>query len=136
MLVYVATSLDLSWFLGLFGSAEKKSHISDHINKVDESNSSRGYILLTIVIALVLLKFYWIGENREINSNTNEADEEEEEEAERSMDESNGDFHWAQQLSHWASEHRSEPQRDVIPCAFCGNSSTTRCARCKVARYW
>ncbi|KAI5420778.1 hypothetical protein KIW84_044565 [Lathyrus oleraceus] len=134
MLVYVATSLDLSWFLGLFGSAEKKSQISDDINKVDESNSSRGYILLTIVIALVLLKFYWIGENREINSNTNEADEEEEE-AERSMDESNGDFHWAQQLSHWASEHRSEPQRDVIPCAFCGNSSTTRCARCKVARY-
>ncbi|KAI5398703.1 hypothetical protein KIW84_064181 [Lathyrus oleraceus] len=69
MLVYVATSLDLSWFLGLFGSAEKKAHISDHINKADESNSSRGYILLTIVIALVLLKFYWTGENREINSN-------------------------------------------------------------------
>lgn len=102
MLVYVATSLDLSWFLGLFC-------ISDHSNEVDESNSSRGYILLTILIALVLFKFYWTGENKEVNSNINEADDEEEEQ---------------------------QPPRNVIPCAFCGNSSTTRCARCKVARYW
>ncbi|XP_058747270.1 uncharacterized protein LOC131620280 isoform X1 [Vicia villosa] len=126
MLVYVATSLDLSWFLELFGSTEKETPICDHGNKVDESNSSRGYILFTILIALVLLKFYWTGENKEINSNINEADDEEEE------PEYPADEH---QLSHRASEHRGASPRNVIPCAFCGNSSTTRCARCKVARY-
>ncbi|CAI8607019.1 unnamed protein product [Vicia faba] len=126
MLVYVATSLDLSWFLGLFGSTEKKAHICDHSNKVDESNSSRGYILLIIVIALVLLMFYWTGENKENNSNINEVDDEEEE-PEYPVDE--------QQLIPQESEHQGASSRDVIPCAFCGNSSTTRCARCKVARY-
>jgi len=133
MQVFVATSLDLiNWLLGLFGSSKKKVHISDHSNKIDESLSLPVYKLLAIVIGLVMLHLYWFGETKEINSNTNEV---EEEELDHPVDESEHDFVRDWQLSPRTSEHRGVSRRHA-PCAFCGDLSTTRCARCKVARYW
>jgi quinol-cytochrome oxidoreductase complex cytochrome b subunit len=133
MQVFVATSLDLiNWLLGLFVSSKKKVNISDHSNKIDESLSLPVYILLAIVIGLVLLHLYRFGENKEINSNTNEV---EDEELEHTVDESDRDFVWDWQLSPRTSEHGGAAKRNT-PCAFCGDPSTKRCARCKVARYW
>jgi hypothetical protein len=133
MQVFVATSLDLiNWLLGLFGSSKKKVHISDHSNKIDESLSLPLYILLITVIGLVLFHLYRFGENKEIDYNTNEV---EEEELEHPVDESDRGFIWDWQFSPWTSEHGGASSRHD-PCAFCGDLSTTRCARCKVARYW
>jgi len=133
MQVFVATSLDLiNWLLGLFGSSKKKVHISDHSNKIDVSLSLPLCILLTIVIGIVLLHLYRFGENKEINYNTNEV---EEEELEHTVDESDRDFVWDWQLSPRTSEHGGASSIHAS-CAFCGDLSTTRCARCKVARYW
>lgn len=130
MQVFVATSLDLiNWLLGLFGSSKKKVHISDHSNKIDESLSLPLHIFFIIVIGLVFFHLYWFGEN---NHNTNEV---EEEELEHPVDESDRDFVWDWQLSPRTSEHGDAAKRHT-PCAFCGDLSTTRCARCKVARYW
>ncbi|XP_024627920.1 uncharacterized protein [Medicago truncatula] len=129
MQVFVATSLDLiNWLLGLFGSSKKKVHISDHSNKIDESLSLPLHIFFIIVIGLVFFHLYWFGEN---NHNTNEV---EEEELEHPVDESDRDFVWDWQLSPRTSEHGDAAKRHT-PCAFCGDLSTTRCARCKVARY-
>ncbi|XP_004516813.1 uncharacterized protein [Cicer arietinum] len=132
MHVYVATSLDLNWLLGLFGSAEKKKHISDHSsNKVDESWSSL-YILLIIVIGFVLLHLHRLRENRDLKYNNNEVAHEE---PERSIDESDRDFDRDQQLSLRTDEHGGATARRQAACVFCGNLSSTRCSRCKVARY-
>ncbi|XP_045799614.1 uncharacterized protein LOC123893845 isoform X1 [Trifolium pratense] len=132
MHVYVATSLpSLNWFLGLFGSSAKKVHISG--TKIDESLSLVGTILLAIVIGVMLLYLYRSGESEELNSNyTNEVDEGELEE--HIIDESDRDFDWDQQLHRRTSE-RGGASRRHVPCASCGDQSTTRCARCKVARY-
>ncbi|GAU35458.1 hypothetical protein TSUD_364140 [Trifolium subterraneum] len=108
--------LDLNWLLGLFGSSAKKVDISVHSN-----------ILVSIVIGVVLLYLYRSGESGELNSNyINEVDEGESEEY--PVDEPDRDFDWDQQHHHRTSEHG-------VPCAFCGDQSTTRCASCKVARY-
>jgi hypothetical protein len=137
MHVYVATSLlDLNWFLGLFGSSAKKVHISDHSTKIDEPLSPAGYILLiTIVIGVVLLYLYRSGESKERNFNyTNKVDEEEPVE-EQLVDESDRGFDWDEQFRRRNTKHGGA-LRSHVPCAFCGDQSTTRCARCKVARYW
>ncbi|WJX93226.1 Leucine-, glutamate- and lysine-rich protein 1 [Trifolium repens] len=136
MHVYVATSLlDLNWFLGLFGSSAKKVHISDHSTKIDEPLSRAGYILLiTIVIGVVLLYLYRSGESKERNFNyTNKVDEEEPVE-EQLVDESDRGFDWDEQFRRRNTKHGGA-LRSHVPCAFCGDQSTTRCARCKVARY-
>jgi hypothetical protein len=135
MHVYVPTSLlDLNWFLELFGSSAKKVHISDHSTKIDEPLSQARCILLAIVIGVVLLYLYRSRESKERNFNyTNKVDEEEPEE--ELVDESDRCFDWDQQFRHSNTEHGGA-LRSHVPCAFCGDQSTTRCARCKVARYW
>jgi predicted RNA-binding Zn-ribbon protein involved in translation (DUF1610 family) len=135
MHVYVATSLlDLNWFLGLFGSSAKKVHISDHSTKIDEPLSQARCILLAIVIGVVLLYLYWSRESKERNFNyTNKVDEEEPVE-EQLVDESDRGFDWDEQFHRRNTKHGGA-LRSHVPCAFCGDQSTTRCARCKVARY-
>lgn len=133
MHAYGVTSLDPTWLLV---SAEKREHISD------DHSLPPLLILLTIVIGLVWLHFHrTLVENREpnINPNPNEVQHVEEMDIEHPAA-GELDNHYFdgddRQLRHRTTTRGGTTAATRYPCVFCGNPSTTRCSRCKVARYW
>ena len=128
MLFYGASSLDLNWLLGLFGLAEKRATVSDHIN-------TQTWLLLLIILAIVIglgLHLHQLSGNRESNPAANEVDQSlkagEQEHPSGELDHYFDGGHQIRRRSATIRRHRS--------CAFCGSPSTTRCSRCKSARYW
>ncbi|XP_029125484.1 uncharacterized protein LOC109790354 isoform X2 [Cajanus cajan] len=144
MSVYVVASLDLNWHLGLLGFGENKAE------PISEDNNTKIWLQKFILwLPIVIFGIWWLlhqsEEERESNLNGNEVDHEGE----------------VDQLDHFFKSHQGEQEHlsselnyyfdggDHLPaaapsdsggrrhggCASCGNLSTTRCSRCKAARY-
>ncbi|XP_068491886.1 uncharacterized protein [Phaseolus vulgaris] len=137
-------SFDLKWLLGLLGLGEKGAPISD-----DNSIKTWLQILLLTLVIGILWILYELTDDRENNHNVNEVDELEEmdhptheldhfyESQQREQEHPNGelDHHFDEEDSHRATVSGGNDGRRHRGCAFCGNSSTTRCSRCKAVRY-
>ncbi|KAK7342912.1 hypothetical protein VNO80_25870 [Phaseolus coccineus] len=137
-------SFDLNWLLGLLGLGEKGAPISDNNN----IKTWLQILLLTLVIGILFL-LYQLADDRENNHNVNEVDELEEmdhpsheldhfyESLHREQEHPNGDLdhYFDEDDSHRATVPGGNDGRRHGGCAFCGNFSTTRCSRCKAARY-
>lgn len=131
----------LKWLLGLLGLAENRAlfPISDY-----SSNNTRPWLLLFIFLAIVLLRLglLHLAETRASNStyNGNEVDqslalqEDQEELTSDPMGQSSEGFE--QPAGDRTDANSAGGGRRHGVCAFCGNLSTTRCSRCKAARYW
>lgn len=141
MLVYGASSstssLGLNWLHWLFGLAEKRAPISDH----HSSNIQPWLLLLFMFLAILIglgLHLHHLAENTQSNSNASEVEVDQSFKAgeqEHLSGELDHYFDAGQQLRHRTATHGGGVRRHAA-CAFCGNLCTTRCARCKVARYW
>lgn len=132
MLVYGVSLLELNWLLGLLGLAKKKApNISDQSSNTSDTEPwSLLFILLAIVVGLGWLHFHQLDENREHSPSVNE------EEEHRSGESSSSHyFDEDPQLCPLTATHGGAAGRRGA-CTLCGNLSTTRCSRCKVARYW
>ncbi|OIW08102.1 hypothetical protein TanjilG_06645 [Lupinus angustifolius] len=125
MLVYLS-SLQLNWLLELFGLAEKKATISDDSSNINHPCLIFLFILLIILIGIGLY-FNHLAENTEYNNNSSE------DEVDQSLKEDHY-FDGGQQLRHRNATRRGFVRR-YGACALCGNLSSKRCSRCKVARY-
>ncbi|XP_017431585.1 uncharacterized protein LOC108338986 isoform X5 [Vigna angularis] len=129
-------SLDRNWLLGLLGLGEKGASISDHNIK-----TWLQILFLTLVIGFCCL-LYQLAEDRESNHSVNEVDELDEfdnfyESWEREQEHPNGqlDRYFDEEDSHRTTVSGGGDGRRDGGCAFCGNFTTTRCSRCKSARY-
>jgi len=137
-------SLDLNWLLWLLGLGEKEAPISDNNIK-----TWLQILLLPLVIGIWWL-LYQLTEDRENNDNVNEVGELDEEDhpsneleqfyesQQRDQEHPNGelDRYFDEEGCHRATVSGGNDGRRHGGCAFCGNFSTTRCSRCKTARYW
>ncbi|RDX64478.1 hypothetical protein CR513_56966, partial [Mucuna pruriens] len=127
-----SSSLNLNWLFGLLGLGEKGAPISDHT-----TNTIHQFILLLLA------------EDTETNPNANDEVDHEGNpsgvldhffESQQGEEEE----HPSGELDHYSDggHHRraAAPNHDAGRrhggCAFCGNFTTTRCSRCKAARYW
>ncbi|KAE9617109.1 putative ubiquitinyl hydrolase 1 [Lupinus albus] len=135
MLVYVSSSpLQLNWLFGLLGLAEKKATISDDSSNINHPCLILLLILLTILIGIGLY-FNHLAEYNNNSSEDHEVDQSlKEGEHEHPGGELDHYFDGGQQLSHPTATRRGFVRR-YGACTFCGNLSSRRCSRCKVARY-
>ncbi|KAL2327080.1 hypothetical protein Fmac_020507 [Flemingia macrophylla] len=135
---YVMASLDLNWLLGLLGLGENIKKTEANISDDNTKNWRQHFVLW---LSIVIVGIWWwllklLEEDRESNPNGNEVDQEEE------MD------HPSDELNHFFEFHHEEQEhlgdelsyyfddgRRNNGCTLCGNFSTTRCSRCKAARY-
>ncbi|TKY68546.1 Nuclear-pore anchor [Spatholobus suberectus] len=144
MPVYGASSsLNLTRLIGLLGLGEKEAPISDHTNTL-----LQFILLLAIVIGIGWL-LNRLAEDGESYPNANEVDElGEMDHISDELDyffesQQGGQEHPNGELDHYfdGGDHpRAAAAGDDAGgrhggCAFCGNFSTTRCSRCKAARY-
>ncbi|XP_057453283.1 uncharacterized protein LOC130745158 isoform X2 [Lotus japonicus] len=131
MLVYGVSLLELNWLLGLLGLAKKKApNISDQSSNTSDTEPwSLLFILLAIVVGLGWLHFHQLDENREHSPSVNEQEE-------HSSGESSSSHYFDEdpQLRPLTATRGGAAGRRGA-CTLCGNLSTTRCSRCKVARY-
>ncbi|KAK7313808.1 hypothetical protein VNO77_39010 [Canavalia gladiata] len=148
MLVYVvSSSLDLNWLLGLLGLGEKRAPISDHSNTL-----LHQFILLLVIIIGVGWLLHQLGENRETNPNAIEVYEDdhtnddellldhyfESQQGDQGYPSGELDHYFDvddRQLCHRTATPRGGDTARQGACAFCGILCTTRCSRCKAARY-
>jgi len=118
-------SLDLNWLLGLLGLGEKGASISDRSIK-----TWLQILFFTLVIGFWFL-LYHLAEDTESNHSVNEVDDLDEFDNVYELDQY---FH--EEDSHRTTVSGGGDGRRHGGCAFCGNFATTRCSRCKSARYW
>ncbi|XP_027908981.1 uncharacterized protein LOC114168389 isoform X2 [Vigna unguiculata] len=117
-------SLDLNWLLGLLGLGEKGASISDRSIK-----TWLQILFFTLVIGFWFL-LYHLAEDTESNHSVNEVDEFDEFDNVYELDQY---FH--EEDCHRTTVSGGGDGRRHGGCAFCGNFATTRCSRCKSARY-
>ncbi|KAG4947145.1 hypothetical protein JHK87_043152 [Glycine soja] len=117
--------VDLNWLFVLLGLGEKGAPISDN------TKAWHQILLLTIVIGIWWLLCHF-ADDREVNPNINEVDDELGE-----MEHPNDELdHFFDEDDHRAAVVVGDEARGRHGgCSICGGFSTTRCARCKAARY-
>lgn len=117
--------VDLNWLFVLLGLGEKGAPISDN------TKAWHQILLLTIVIGIWWLLCHF-ADDREVNPNINEVDDELGE-----MEHPNDELdHFFDEDDHRAAVVVGDEARGRHGgCSICGDFSTTRCARCKAARY-
>ncbi|KAK7317452.1 hypothetical protein RJT34_01703 [Clitoria ternatea] len=140
-----SSSLDLRyWLFELLGLREKTAPISDQSNTLPLLH--HFILLLPIVVGFGWL-LYQLPKNSETNPNAIEVDDQGEEG--NLCDELDHYFQFDQLGEHQPLNGDGDDQhlsvQTAVPgggdgrrhgaCAFCGNLSTTRCSRCKAARY-
>ncbi|KHN38178.1 hypothetical protein glysoja_007220 [Glycine soja] len=99
----------------------------------DNTKAWNQILLLTIVLAIWWLLCH-LAEDRETNPIVNEVDDE----LGEILEHPNGelDHYFDEDGHHRAAVPGGDANGRHGGCSICGNFSTTRCARCKAARYW
>ena len=129
----LSSSLDLNWLLKCVEFAENRIPIYDH-------DKCRPWVLLFIILAILLyLPLLHLAGDKE-----NDSIDIEEEQSLKAREEEvpTGEIVQTSQdeVEEQASDRTTASGGVVVRrhggCASCGDFSTTRCSRCKAARYW
>ncbi|XP_028799659.1 uncharacterized protein LOC114754967 isoform X2 [Neltuma alba] len=139
----------LNWFLGLFGFTENKGFLPSIFSDYSDINDKPGLLFITFlgILAFALLLQYF-AETKQPNDSTSDYGNEEYQSLIYLLEEDEEEQHSDQlglgfiAVNEQAAGDSTETngggdggQRERACCAFCGDLSTTRCSRCKTARY-
>ncbi|XP_054791320.1 uncharacterized protein LOC129296945 isoform X2 [Prosopis cineraria] len=138
----------LNWFLGLFSFTENNGLFSSSFSDYSNNNDKPWLLFITclVILGFGLLLLHCTETKQSDNTTLNYGNEEfqslidllkEEEDQEQPGDQTGLGFVavYEQPATGDRTANNGGGRSDGACCAFCGNLSTTRCSRCKTARY-